>query len=663
MIDSKALADAGISPEGYLKLSPEERQAVDLVLKSVAKGDMTTYDQLFYTDYEEIPVSFSQFITDDQYLGKSTRQGQFLYPFWRKEVPRIFASECSEIALSGSIGVGKTTVAVISMIYHLYRTMCMKDPQSFFGLAPGTKITYAFLNNTMNSSYGVAYQSFQAFIQESPWFLKHGKITGRSYPEYYPEKGFEFVVGSRPQHTLGRAVISAIMDEVSFAPGQSVSYESSKIMEVYTNIRRRMESRFMVQGKCYGMLFLVSSKATESSFLESYIADQVKKGYPIYVVDKPLWKVKPAAYSGKMFKVAVGNKYVRSRVEPLNLSEEDLRLWIESAQKSGLSVIDVPVEHRQAFDQNLDKALQDIAGISTSVVTKAFSVERVLKCVSEELRNPFKSDIVTIGMNDDLTLQDFFDPSLIPDNVRNAPIFIHLDASLSGDRTGLSGTAIVGTKEVTTYGANVGEESNSEELLYQQVFSVGIQAPSDSEISFEKTRQFIYYLKDDVGLNIKIVTTDGFQSADFRQILKTKGYEVGYTSLDRTPEGYDCLRSAINDQRIVLLRGCNTLVEELSELERDNITHKYDHTAYSTKDISDSFAGSLLDASKYKDEFLFFNPRDYEYESLNQETTFEEESRKEMIASLLGSKLSQDALDTLFDREEVPFYDSNILTL
>lgn len=207
MIDQKVLADAGISPEGYLKLSSEERQAVDEVLESLTKGDDTLYEHLYYSDYEEIPVSFSQFISDDQYLGKSTRQGQFLYPFWRKEIPRIFDSGCSEIALSGSIGIGKTTVAVVALLYHLYRTMCMRDPQSFFGLAPGTKITYAFLNNTMSSSYGVAYQAFQAFIQESPWFLKHGSIVGRNSPEFAPEKGFEFVVGSRPQHTLGRAVI------------------------------------------------------------------------------------------------------------------------------------------------------------------------------------------------------------------------------------------------------------------------------------------------------------------------------------------------------------------------------------------------------------------------------------------------------------------------
>lgn len=436
-----------------------------------------------------------------------------------------------------------------------------------------------------------------------------------------------------------------------------------KIMDVYTNIRRRMESRFMVQGRNYGLMILVSSKATESSFLEAYIADQKKKGYPIYVVDQPLWKIKPAAYSGKFFKVAVGNKYVPSRVAPRSLTDEQLVEWVESSQKIGLNVIDVPIEHYQAFDQNLDKALQDIAGISTSVVTKAFSAERVLECVSENTYNPFRVEIVTMGMKDNLKLRDFFDASKIPDKVLAAPIFIHLDASLTGDRTGLSGVAIVGTKELTIYGADVDDYTVSEELTYQQVFSVGIQAPSDSEISFEKTRQFIYYLRDEVGLNIKFFSADGFQSADMRQILQTKGFTTGYTSLDRTPDGYDGLRSAVNDKRITLLRGCDTLIEELSELERDNMTRKYDHPQYSTKDIADSLAGAFLDASRYKDEFLFFDPREYEYESLNESISTQDQAQQDLLAGMLKGKISNTSIDQLFDRAGYVPGDEDILIL
>lgn len=660
MIIKDQLIKAGIDPEAYDRLSESEKKVVNDVLAEVAsQGSSEILDDLYNADYDERPVDFITFITDDNYLGKSTRNGQFLYPFWKKEISKIYSlPDICEVAFSGSIGVGKTTAAVLAMIYHLYRTMCMRDPQAFFNLSPGSEITYAFLNNTMGSSYGVAYKTFQAFIQESPWFLKHGRVLGRTTPEYYPDKGFGFVVGSRVQHTLGRHIISGIMDEVSFAPGQNVSYERSKVMEVYRNIKRRMESRFMVEGKNYGMLFLVSSKATESSFLEAYIADQIKKGYPIYVVDQPLWVVKPAAYSGKKFKVAVGNKYVQSRVIPDDASEE----YIESLKKQDYRVIDVPVEHRQAFDQDLDKALQDIAGISTSTVTKAFSVQRVEKCFSETLENPFTNDIVTLGMSDDLQLKDFFVPERIPDEIRSAPNFLHLDASVSGDRTGLSSVAIIGARQVTKYGADVGSEETSSELVYQQVFTIGIQAPSDSEISFEKTRQFIYYLRDEVGLNIKIVTTDGFQSVDTRQILSTKGFEVGYTSLDRTPDGYDGLRSAINDQRIVLLKGCKLLFEELTELERDNMTRKYDHPAYSSKDSADSLAGAFLDASRYKDEFLFFNHNDYDYEGLNDKTREDVKIKQDMISSMIRSRLSKDSetsFDDLFSRRS----DDGILIL
>lgn len=229
MINEKVLADLGVSPEGYRNLSESEKVVVNQVLEEVAKGNTKVFGELYYSDYDEIPVDFITFISDDNYLGKSTRNGNFLYPFWKKEDVKILraydSGTVSEIALSGSIGVGKTVNAVLLGCYHLYKTMCMKNPQEFFRLAPGSRIDYAFLNNTLSSSYGVAYSTFQAFVQESPWFLKHGKITGRGYPEYVPEKGFGFVVGSKPQHTLGKHVIWAVMDEVSFAPGQSGNYE------------------------------------------------------------------------------------------------------------------------------------------------------------------------------------------------------------------------------------------------------------------------------------------------------------------------------------------------------------------------------------------------------------------------------------------------------
>ena len=210
MLDDNQLSMLGVDPAEYDALSDEEKLAVEQAIAEISTGkESTIYEDLYYKDYDEIPVSFLQFICDDNYLGKSTRHGEFLYPFWKKECNDIFTSydDCVEIALSGSIGTGKTTNACLMMAYHLYKTMCMKDPQAFFHLSPGSVITYAFLNNTLASSYGVGYNTVQQFLKESPWFLKHGSIVGRVDPEYKPEKGFDFMVGSRVQHTLGRHVI------------------------------------------------------------------------------------------------------------------------------------------------------------------------------------------------------------------------------------------------------------------------------------------------------------------------------------------------------------------------------------------------------------------------------------------------------------------------
>ena len=646
MITEAQLKSVGV-PESLLsRLDEDELNAISSILNEMSSGNSSSLSNLYYEDYEEIPVDFITFLTDDNYLGKPTKQGTLVYDFWKKEGKRIVEGDEVEIALSGSIGTGKSTAACLMIAYHLYKLMCLKDPQGFFNLRPGSKIAVALLNNTLNSSYGVGFETLQSFLMESPWFLKHGHISGRTDDtrRFIPDKGFEIIVGSRIQHTLGRAVVLALVDELNFAQGQDASYQKSKIMDIYTNIRQRMNSRFIVQGKNYGKLFLVSSKASEYSFLEAYIADQVKKGYPIYVVDKPRWEVKPEMYSGKTFKVAVGNKYLPSRIVPDDLNEEDLEQYCESLKSQGLRIIDVPIEEKQSFDQDIDRALQDAAGIATAAVTKAFNSQKVLNAISDQYENPFISEIVTLGMNDGLQLKDFFDVSKIPEFIFGAPVFIHLDASLRGDRTGLAGTAIIGTKESVNYFSE--EKEVADEIVCQEVFHVGIQAPSDSEISFEKTRQFIYYLRDEVGLNIKFFSSDGFQSADSRQILSTKGFEVGYTSLDRTPDGYDGLRSAIYDKRMILLRNGPKLFEEMTELEKDNMSGKYDHPVYSSKDIADALGGSHADAMKYKNEFLFFHPDHYDYEGLNDTSSEEDKYKEELKQSLVASAAKKPEIET-----------------
>lgn len=389
------------------------------------------------------------------------------------------------------------------------------------------------------------------------------------------------VVGATPDHNFlvrvgdGRYCAlhnCGILDEVDFVPGASIHMEQSKVMRMYRSVKRRMESRYMRKGVLPGILFLVSSKKSEHDFLEQYVKTQ-SDNKNILIVDEPLWNVKPASnYSGRRFKVAVGNTYIKSRV----LSPTD---DVKSLERQGYRIIDVPVEHREAFTHgDIDAALMDIAGISVASTSKFIAYDRLKMNYTDRI-NPFKSEVLTVGLDDTLDLKDFFVPDLVSESVRSQPGFIHLDLSVKGDHTGISLVTIEGTKQVKQYNRDEGEVrvEDNVDLVYRQVFTVGIQAPVNSEISLEKTRQFIYYLKS-IGFNIQCVSADGYQSTDTLQQLKVAGFNTKLISLDRTPAGYLSFRAAINEERLDLLDLRDSQVEsELINLEQDGVSGKVDH--------------------------------------------------------------------------------------
>lgn len=379
--------------------------------------------------------------------------------------------------------------------------------------------------------------------------------------------------------------------EVDFAKGASVSFEKSKIMKTYNAIKLRMQSRFTKNGVLDAKLFLVSSKKSEQDFIESYI-ETVKNDPSVMICDDSQWAVKPpGTFSNKRFKVAVGNKKLHSKIVMKDDNIEDLK-------KQGFRIIDVPLELQRYFQRDIERALMDLAGISTSLTTKFISYDSVAKCYSKLRKNPFGMNILEIGTEDKFQISDFFHPELISEALITKPIFIHFDMSLTGDRTGISAVASVGAREELQY-VN-GDMSPVKELLYAHLFSVGIQCPAGAEISLEKNRKFVYYLKYALGWNIQGISADGFQSRDTLQQFTQSGFNTRLLSLDRTPDGYLYTKASLNERRISMLE-IPELETELINLERNNMTGKVDHPVNASKDIADSLAGALTNASENTD--------------------------------------------------------------
>ena len=119
------------------------------------------------------------------------------------------------LILTGAIGLGKTLVGVLAMLYLLYRMLCLKDPYTYYGMMPSDKITFSMLNITLDAAQGVGWDKMQQLLQGSEWFMEHGTMNAsRTNPQWQPPKGIEVVFGSNNRHVVGRALFCLDGDTV-----------------------------------------------------------------------------------------------------------------------------------------------------------------------------------------------------------------------------------------------------------------------------------------------------------------------------------------------------------------------------------------------------------------------------------------------------------------
>ena len=736
-------------------LSEEERKVALSILEEFSKsGESTTYTDLMNDDFDEIPVDIDTFLHERKYLGNALydNEGRFtLFPYWEEKLKDIFPTNTTTafntIILTGAIGLGKSTLAVICLLYMLYRLLCLKDPYLYYGLQPTDKISISLMNITLENAKGVALDKMNQMLLASEWFMTHGKMSGISNLEYQPDKHIEVVTASSNNQIIGRCLdgdtriitslgiknlkdlvnlsfkvvsiddsgnkiisenctvmptletneeyqieledgslikctpthrfmlkdgsykmakdlteedelfgefsvrqkakiesikkvtleeskqyydvinaypynnflvetnsgwicshnclFSNFTDEINFGLTADVEKAKRKAKTLISQIDARMKSRFLRGTKLPTLNIIASSKNSEQSFLEEYISIKKKnESKKTLIVDEPQWVVDSRKDSDIKFFVAVGNKFLANELLPMNAPES----LVEEYRAKGYTMLEVPVGYRENFEDNIDGALTDIAGIATASALKYISGVRWNEIKVDTYENPFTQEIIKVGNSKDDFAQysDFFDLSKVPANLKSKPLYVHLDMSKKGDKTGIAGVYVIGKKP------KIEGEDSSRELFYRIAFNVSIEAPKGFEISFDKNRAFIRWLREK-GFNIKAVSSDTFQSAQILQQLQADGFNASTISVDRLdPATKQCLpyayfKSTIYDRRIEVYRKCDFLTEEILGLERESdghINHPENGTIGS-KDASDAVCGSLWNASLHADEIAY----------------------------------------------------------
>lgn len=201
----------------YNSCSELEKKELYKIIEEVSiKGYSETLETLWLADFKEVPVGIDEFICNPYYLGKTNREGEAVYPYWRQTAHNIFGAgnRYSEIVLSGATRIGKTSTMTIILAYMLYRLMLYRNPHEYFKKKEVSRFTIAFANLTMELAQGVCYREFNDTLKECPFFNDHGSFSRSQRNFYYIPEGdkIEIIAGSDASMFLGRQVWCLVGD-------------------------------------------------------------------------------------------------------------------------------------------------------------------------------------------------------------------------------------------------------------------------------------------------------------------------------------------------------------------------------------------------------------------------------------------------------------------
>ena len=563
---------------------PEEQEEVlrSAILdfqKLVVNGDGSLENINSYAipkrDYRIDPVDPLTFLQSPKYLNLSDQ----LYPKVGQEFVEMNSGRYVEVVLTGAIGTAKTTLALWTTAYQVYLLACLRDPQATYGIERASEILFVFQSLNATLAKELNYERFRALITSSPFFTEVFPCDPKINTECkFPNRIIVRPVSGQETAAIGQNVFGGLMDEVNF---MEVTEQSAKTVDggeynqataLYNSLSRRRKSRFMKDGKLPGVFCLVSSKRYPGQFTDIK-AEEAKTDPTIYIYDKRTWDVLPDdRFSGEWFDVFIGDLNRKPRIieegDPIN-REKDKDL-----------IVAVPVEYREEFKTDLLNALRDIAGVSTLAQFPFIMDNDALAAGFGTVESCLTKDVVDFDSSKlGILKHKFMDP--------DAPRWIHIDLSKTGDATGVACGYVKGFKKI-----KAGDDT--EEILPQIVFDflLRVTPPKGGEINYQKIRDLIYKLRE-TGLNVTWVSCDSFQSTDMIQLLRRKGLVTGLLSIDRNIEPYMFLKTAFYQGRIDA-PACKVAQMELARLEIEQKKFKVDHPEGGSKDVSDAMAGVIF---------------------------------------------------------------------
>ena len=348
---------------------------------------------------------------------------------------------------------GKTTCANAMMLRRIYELSCYDNIAALFNLIPTDVLLIAYFNVDLQQAELTGFGQLRRMIDNSPYFSEnYPRDTKVNSMIKFTKSNLMIRFASNENHTIGTQLIGAILDEANFMKGdgaiasQKAQEVHSKAADLYTQIRQRSKSRFIIDEINWSLSILVSSTMYDSSFTKQREA-QILGDKNALVFNEKIWNVKKeGTYSKEMFYLFLGNadldpfviddlndmqaiwdSFGLQRVSGTTIKEECEALPAIIKQR----VMKIPMTFYQDFKDNLIKSIQNIAGEPVAGEGRLFTSKELFKqALYQPEERCFTKDEVIISTKDNTRLEDYINPRWQPENPERKR-YLHADQAVS----------------------------------------------------------------------------------------------------------------------------------------------------------------------------------------------------------------------------------------
>jgi|SRR6056297_245197 len=576
---------------------------------SIPKDDfltlMSQQQNALNTGYRKKPVDVLEFLISTEYLNL----GNTIRPKIKEALIDIFGpyQNCYEIVLSGGTRLGKTYLACAAYAYHIYRLSCLYNPQTYYELSPGSEIVFS-MQSLKEEKAKRNFREFRGMIADSPYFKKYFPLQGnaKNYA-IFPNNIKVMPFSSQNNAAMSENIFCAFIDEANFM--QVIKGSKHQALDeqyydqattLYRTIKDRIQNQFkdFATGEWPGKIYLASSANHKEDFIQNK-KKEAKKSDHIYVMDYALWEVKDTdKYCGKKFWVQM----------PTEL--ESGKILNKKPQEITDDVLEVPIEFKTQFEEDLHVAIRNIAGKPLSKESKFIPSYMIMDSIRRYNRQYLMNQIFTVQevvLNDVIDLASLFNLSFIKQINPHYMFHSHCDMALSHDSAGIVVGANVGGKvtkreqQINMDTKEVTDKVSATAPIYAMFGVLRIVPPDNGQIDIAKVEKFYLKLKKYL-TNFKSFSSDRAYSITLMQNLKKNGIATQYITVDKTADAYTELKNTLTEKRCWISEH-EKFKEEVKYLMFDTEKNKIDHHPMFSKDVADAVAGTTIVLSNRKSSY------------------------------------------------------------